>query len=278
MSLISKLISSMRWKSDIARRKFDIDLGNVCEFLNFGDSIDIDVYKESGIVVVHNVFSQTEIDFYIKSLDEELLKDKYQDIYGEDKYWLSNIANIEKLHSILYHEKLLSVIESLVGQDRKFVGHDSISFNYSVPGHHDDQNTHNKFLKGESYPEDFSTCRVLFYLSPKTSLPQRFGFVPGSHLRDKPEIDYNHSKANTCWVDVSHGSVIFFDPRLVHTSSALSHTKRMIVSTYDNETSYTKDIFFLTSDSRKQGTTSKESDFWKKMEKYNLKPSFIEEN
>ena len=82
MSLISKIISSMRWKSDIARRKFDIDLDNVCEFLNFGDSINLDIYKKTGIVVVHNVFSQPEIDSYIKSLDEELLKDIYQDLYG----------------------------------------------------------------------------------------------------------------------------------------------------------------------------------------------------
>ena len=275
MSIYSKLKSYLQWKINNHLPDYDVDLLNLCQNVNFGESICMSSFKESGIVVVKGVFTQEEQDYFIKLIDNNLIRSEFSDSYKGQPYHLSSISKIKDFSRFLTNKKLLSVVSSLIEGDARFVGHDSITRNYSVPGLHDDQNTHKQFFKNEPYPENFSTVRVLTYLSRKNSAPHRFGFVSGSHIRDGFDIDYNYSKRNTTYVEVSHGTVIFFDPRLVHTSSTSNHEKNMVVATFDRDDEYSERVFKFTSVERGQGSSESDADFWNELEKHELKPSYI---
>ena len=272
---LEKLISKIRWKFESSPQNYTIDLESVCEFICKNQSPNIDLFKAHGIVAVKNLFSTERLSEWANILDAKLKNEEYTKKYQGTTYWMSSIADIEELHETVFDPNMLKTIESLIGKSRRFVGHDSVTLNYSVPGHHDDQNSHRELFATKDYPENFSTIRTLFYLGHSTSAPQRFGFIPGSHLRSGLEIDYEFAKQNTVWLEVSHGTVIFFDPRLIHTASPLTHTKRMIVGTYDIENEYTRKIFDYTAKDRQQGAQITNTEFWAKLSEYQLTPGFL---
>lgn len=253
----------------------DVNLNDVAQFVSVGDDIDLNKFSKAGIVIVKGVLSQREQDYFIRAIKDNLLNDNFKHTYKESDYYLSTISDIKEFVDFVVHPNVNAVVNKLIGANKVFVGHDSVSHNYSVTGLHDDQNTHRKFLATEEYPQDFKTVRVLTYLSSANSAPQRFGFVPGSHLRRSYNVDSSYSKRNTLYIEASHGTTIFFDPRLVHTSSPLTHEKNMVVATYDIDNEYTKKVFELTSQNRNQGTKKDSKVFWNILDKHNLKPSFI---
>ncbi len=273
--LIDKFLSKIRWWVDSNPADYDINLDKTCEFITAGEQPDIEVFRSYGIVVVNGLISAGTLNEWSDTIEKFVKINKYKKNIAREDYWMASISDIPELYNVVYNDNVIGIVEALIGKERKFVGHDSVTINYSVPGHHDDQNTHKDKYTFEEYPDNFSTIRTLCYVGGKHSAPQRFGFVPASHQRKGFGIDYNFSKKNTVWVEVSHGTMIFFDPRLVHTASPLTHTKKMIVGTYDLESEYTKNIFFHTAINRKQGARPENKDFWAELEKYDLKPSFL---
>ena len=251
------------------------DLNEICQFLLPSTNIDHDLYKKSGLLVARNILDIKEIDLWRTNIENEICKKDYKFLHNKKNYWLTNLSNLSVGTDIISNKAILNILDELIGTERVFVGHDSVSVDYSVPGLHDDQNSHRQ-LFGEEVYEDFSTTRVLFNLNSLNSIPQRFGFVPGSHLRATKKIDYDFAKRNIEWVDVSHGSVVFFDPRVIHSAVAGSQKKYMVVLTYDNENKYVKDIYDYTFRERGQGTGPKEELFWKKLDEKSLKPKFID--
>ena len=101
-----------------------------------------------------------------------------------------------------------------------------------------------------------------------------FGFVKGSHLRNSHKIDHAYCESNIKWVEVSHGSAVFFDPRIVHSADALTHSKVMVVLTYDLESKQVEQVYDYTFEDRGQGV-GPNSLLWKKLQKHNLTPKFI---
>ncbi len=267
--------SRLRWKIDSSSLSFDVDLNNICEFITFGETPSLEVFKSQGILVVNGLFSRDKLDHWTSVIDTDLQSSKFKKNLNSKDYWMSSISDIKNLYGMVADPSVLSIVESLIGKERVFVGHDSVTINYSVPGHHDDQNSHRAMFPDGGYSDDFSTIRTLCYLGGRCSAPQRFGFVPGSHLRESYDIDYSFAKKNTVWVEVSHGSMVFFDPRLIHTASPLNHKKRMVVGTYDLENDYTKSIFEYTASNRGQGAQRTDSEFWDYLSEFSLKPNFI---
>lgn len=275
VGVIDRCFSKAKWWFDSSPGRATIDLDSVCEFIDASENPDVSTFKSQGIVVVRNLMSSEKIAKWSSIIEKELRVDAYSKKLGKQEYWMASIGDIPDLVETTCDPGVLAKVEALIGKDRKFVGHDSVTINYSVPGHHDDQNSHKDLYSIDDYPDNFSTIRTLFYLSDRCSAPQRFGFVPGSHRRNSLDIDYSYAKDNTVWIEVSHGTMIFFDPRLVHTASPLNHTKRMIVGTYDLENDYTQKIFQYTAVNRGQGTQADNEEFWSELSNYNLKPGFV---
>ena len=100
-----------------------------------------------------------------------------------------------------------------------------------MPGLHDDQNTHRE-LFGDSVYENFKTTRVLFHLN-SFHLCLRDLVLYLALIKEWMVRSIILKQKNIEWIEVSHGTVIFFDPRLVHSASEINQDKYMIVLTYD---------------------------------------------
>ena len=183
------------------------------------------------------------------------------------------MGNFSVADEIISSSNIDLILKQLIGKSRVFVGHDSITINYSVPGLHDDQSTY-RHIYGDGEIDKINSVRVLFNLNSSNSMPQRFGFVKGSHLRNSHKIDHAYCESNIKWVEVSHGSAVFFDPRIVHSADALTHSKVMVVLTYDLESKQVEQVYDYTFEDRGQGV-GPNSLLWKKLQKHNLTPKFI---
>ena len=192
--MFQRLITNLKYHfdSNIKLNK-DHDLNNTCQFLLHPTNIDLDLYKKSGILVARNLLNIEEINHWRNAIEKEICKEEYKFIHNKKNYWLTNLSKLSVGTEIISNEAILKILNKIIGENRVFVGHDSVSVDYSVPGLHDDQNSHRQ-LFGEKVYENFSTTRVLFNLNSLNSMPQRFGFVPGSHLRNTKKIDYNFAK------------------------------------------------------------------------------------
>lgn len=251
----------------------DLELDNLSQFLSGNSNVDIDLYRKSGVLVVRDLFTQDQLNIWRDAALHEIKRDSFKSDFDGKDYWLTNLENFSAGAEIVSHPRVLTILNQIIGPERVFVGHDSISINYSVPGLHDDQNTYRQ-LFGDEYAPDVKTVRVLFNLNSSSSMPQRFGYVAGSHKRGTQKIDYRYCENNIKWVEVSHGSAIFFDPRVVHSADQLTHSKCMVVLTYDEDKDEVCKVFYYTHEHRGQGLGPK-AKIWNEIEKHGLKPKFI---
>ena len=252
----------------------DLDLDNLGQFLSGNSKVDLELYRESGILVVKDLFSQDQLDSWRDTALSEVKRDSYNSCFDGKDYWLTSLEKFSAGAEIVSHPRILEILNQIIGPKRIFFGHDSISVDYSVPGLHDDQKTYRQ-LFGDEYAPNIKTVRVLFNLNSSSSMPQRFGFVAGSHKRSTQKIDHAYCEKNIKWVEVSHGSAIFFDPRVVHSADPLTHSKVMIVLTYDQDTKEAARVFTHTYKNRGQGVGPK-SKIWSEIKQYGLKPKFID--
>ena len=121
------------------------NLEKICQFMN-GSNFDQKLYEDSGIVVVKNLLEQHQIDKWRKVIIDEIKAPKFIKEHKKKKYWIGNMSNISSGIEIVSSNEILSLVNQIIGEERIFVGHDSVSINYSVPGLHDDQNTHRELL------------------------------------------------------------------------------------------------------------------------------------
>ena len=252
----------------------DLDLDNFSQFLSGHSNVDHDLYRKSGVLVVKDLFSQDQLDSWRDTALSEVKRDSYNSCFDGKDYWLTNLENFSAGAEIVSHPGVSAILNQIIGPERVFVGHDSISIDYSVPGLHDDQNTYRQ-LFGDEYAPNVKTVRVLFNLNSSSSMPQKFGFVAGSHKRGTQKIDHAYCEKNIKWVEVSHGSVIFFDPRVVHSADPLTHSKVMTVLTYDDQSDEVAAVYTHTFKNRGQGVGPM-AKIWSEIEHHGLKPDFIE--
>ena len=272
--LPQRLASWLKFRIDTkCRTSSDLDLNTLCQFLSGDLKVDLELYEESGVLIVKDLFSQSELDRWRDVALAELKNDVFKAEFEGKDYWLTNLNNYSAAGEIVSYQRILAILDQIIGSNRVFVGHDSISIDYSVPGLHDDQNTYRQ-LFGDQWCPELKTVRVLFNLNSASSMPQRLGFVAGSHKRGSQKIDYMKCEKNIKWVEVSHGSAVFFDPRLIHSADPLTHSKCMIVLTYDEENDQVRKVFQYTHDVRGQGVGPK-ARIWDELEQNSLKPKFI---
>ncbi len=271
---INKLIGRIKFKLETTFNiNNDLDLDNYCQFLYSQAEIDLALYKRTGVLVVKNLFTEKEITRWRNKALNEVKTTDYKKLHGQKEYWLTNLGNLSCSHEIITHKNLLGILDQLIGPKRVFVGHDSVSINYSIPGLHDDNKSYLE-IHGTLDIEEINTVRVLFNANASSSFPQKFGFISGSHKR-RSEIDKSSIEKDIKWVEVSHGTAIFFDPRIIHSAEILSHEKFMFVLTYDKEDQKVEEIFWHTLENRNQGV-GLSARFWAKLSRERLVPNFIQ--
>lgn len=273
--LPQRLVSWAKYRFDTKiASSSDLDLNKLSQFLSGNSEVDLELFRQSGVLVVKDLFSQDQLDSWREIALSETKRDLFKSWYAGKDYWLTNLENFSAAAEIVSHPRVLAILNQIIGPERVFIGHDSISIDYSVPGLHDDQNTYRQ-LFGDNYSPNIKTVRVLFNLNSSSSLPQKFGFVVGSHKRGTQKIDHAYCEKNIKWVEVSHGSAIFFDPRVVHSADQLTHSKVMIVLTYDGQSDEVAAVYTHTFKNRGQGVGPM-AKIWSEIEHHGLKPDFID--
>jgi hypothetical protein len=245
--------------------------------LNIGEdeSIETNLYNDMGLLRLKNLFTQEQIDCWREEIRANLLSssNKYSYSTNETHYYNAPVDVLPSALDIIANNKLVARVEELLGEERRFIGHDSVSYNFSQPGIHDDQNSYRN-VYGYDYQGNVSEIRVLFNLNSWKTPAQLFGYVPGSHLRKMDKFDVHLAKRHIKWIEVSFGDVILFNPRLLHSADKLTNDKYMIVLTYDRESEKLKPIYDDLVTKRGQGTRPL-SPLWNKLVQFNLSPSHL---
>ena len=239
------------------------------------ESIDVNLYNDLGLLRIKNLFTQEQIDCWREEIRANLISSSNKNSYlsNNSHYYNAPMDVLPSALDIIANEKLVSRIEEILGRERRFIGHDSVTYNFSQPGIHDDQNSYRN-VYGFDFQGEVSEIRVLFNLNSWKTPAQLFGYVPGSHLRKTDKFDVKLAKRRVKWIEVSFGDVILFNPRLLHTADKLTNEKYMIVLTYDRESEKLKLVYDDLVAKRGQGTRP-QSMLWKNLVPFNLCPSHL---
>jgi hypothetical protein len=237
-----------------------------------GESIDSNLYNDRGLLRLKNLFTQEQIDQWREEIRTNLICPSNKCSYSTNNthYYNAPVDVLPSASDIIANKKLVARIEELLGEGRRFIGHDSVSYNFSQPGIHDDQNSYRN-VYGYDYHDEVSEIRVLFNLNSWKTPAQLFGYVPGSHLRITDKFDVHAAKRQIKWIEVSFGDVILFNPRLLHSADKLTNEKYMVVLTYDRESEKLKPVYDDLVAKRGQGTRPR-SPLWNKLVQFNLTP------
>lgn len=227
-------------------------------------------FESNGYVVIRGALDPSYLVSLGTAIDEACLKPSFARRHMSQLYYMSNVEALPSTIRLVDCYEIISGVQSILGCEAKFIGHDSLSVGYSVPGLHDDCNSLRE-LGFELQPCDNPTVRCLFYVIPDDRV-QCFGVVPNSHCRT-PNSDVREFEHELRWLPLFSGDMILFHPRLLHSASPVREDKRMVVLTYGLETSWSEMEFRHGSEKRKQGV-DRSSGLWSRIDE-NLKPSFI---
>ncbi|MCB0533233.1 MAG: phytanoyl-CoA dioxygenase family protein [Saprospiraceae bacterium] len=215
-------------------------------------TVDKSQFLTNGFIVLRNLLDADEVIRYKHSL--EMLA------AGRGPKWTipDGVCQYPEFWDVLFNEKILTAVKSLLGQDIKFLQHNDLHVGFSSFHWHRDSVCRH-YGKGPDWDEStdpYQLVRVGIYLQESTG-GFRLGLVPGSHnpaqqLNASERSNLNRgssmlAKAKTIlgakdpletqaeWVLTNPGDCIIFDPRTIHTGSNFQGTKYSLFTAYGIE-------------------------------------------
>jgi hypothetical protein len=209
-------------------------------------------FQQQGFTVVKNLFSKDEISYYKKELNALSV--------GRKEKWTlpDGVAQYPAFWNVIFNEKILSAVRSLLGENVKFLQHNDLHVGFSSFTWHRDS-VCRSFGKGPDWDENaepYQLVRVGIYLQDSAG-GFRLGMVPGSQRPDRylPEEVHRNlerkmsgvNKALTLfgakdpveehavWIATEPGDCVIFDPRTVHTGSEFQGVKYSFFIAYGVE-------------------------------------------
>lgn len=140
----------------------------------------ISEYKKEGFLVIRNLLSTEEAFDWNRKCEE--LADK-NGFTKNQTFAPANLARFEQFHSIILEERLLEILDYLVGKKVCFTQQSDFQMNTDGGGWHRDS-IDNKFGIGSDWDEseeDYDCVRVIFYLGDKDTERDYLKVLPRSH-------------------------------------------------------------------------------------------------
>lgn len=192
----------------------------------------INNFAETGVVVLENIFSNSEILYY-RQICEDILKFNG----SETKTQSDAVTKNESLWSLIDNKKILSYIRKLIPGDIIYTQHSDVHINLGTGAFHRD--SREKRFDPTYCLSDEIVLRIALYIEDRNHNIGGILVIPGSHkqqsyLQNKELSFYNRirkfmRKFNlneyfplfsilSCSINIapSSGSVIIFDQRVVH--------------------------------------------------------------
>lgn len=209
-------------------------------------------FHQDGYLVVRNIFSKEEIEYY-KSALVKLSVDR------KAKWTLPDgVCQHAQFWKAIFNQKILDNVREVLGSEIKFLQHNDLHVGFSSFGWHRD-NVCRTFGQGPDWDEsedDYQLVRVGIYLQDKKT-GFRLGMIPGTHRPDfhlsEAEIrniersatamskvktilgGKDHLSEKAHWIATSPGDCIIFCPRTYHTGSNFKGTKYSLFLAYGAE-------------------------------------------
>jgi hypothetical protein len=211
-------------------------------------------FEQQGYIVLHNVLTNQELEFYKKAL----LK------VGEDKKKKSwtmpdGVIQHEDFWTTIWNETVLNTVKELLGDDVKYMQHNDLHLGYSSFAWHRDSinRAYDQNLPDwREAKEPYQIVRCGYYLQPEEN-NFHLGVLPGSHKLsgyldtdtfleyDKKLSNFENVKAKfggkdwlkeqAVWIKTKPGDCVIFDPRLIHTGGEFEAEKYSFFNAYGIE-------------------------------------------
>jgi hypothetical protein len=217
-------------------------------------------FLRDGYTVFRSLFSQEEIAFYKKQLDDLSV--------GRKEKWTlpDGVCQHPAFWDVIFNEKILANVRELFGGTVKFLQHNDLHVGFSSFTWHRDSVCRD-FGKGPDWDESaepYQLARVGIYLQ-ESGGGFRLGMLPGTQRPDRNLAPEDHREIerqlsrpskifNTLsfkdplderanWIPTEPGDCVIFDPRTVHTGSEFKGTKYSFFIAYGIENQHFKNHY-----------------------------------
>ncbi|MCO4292940.1 phytanoyl-CoA dioxygenase family protein [Solitalea sp. MAHUQ-68] len=182
-------------------------------------TIDTQQFNKEGYTIVKNVFSADEIqqlrDNVYKSFEIDKAKGlTYKLPQVKDATYINgDVLSKELLFSLVYDERILHIVKTVMGvNDIFYFGDSSYQIGRGLRGFHRD-NVDRKFNEGPDWNnENYGIIRLGIYLQDHKYHSGGLKIRPGSHLNES---------GPAMFVDTEPGDLVIWNMRLLHSGNAV---------------------------------------------------------
>lgn len=217
--------------------------------------------NERGFTLVKGLLSPDEVDYYIDRM-EVLSGITREGMQGSDQWkgtgrgsggssWTlpDGVVKHKDFWPLLYHERLVTIVRELLGDDVRMLQHNDIHVGFSAISWHRDS-VNRDYGVGPDWDESdapYRLVRCAMYLQTYEESSSRLGLIEGSHKPPNGPVTqaqkFNERKlkwlgaanylspkvqmaaSNATWVATDPGDTIIFDPRTIHSGSYITGPK-----------------------------------------------------
>ncbi len=210
-------------------------------------------FREDGYVVVPRLIPPEDVDGYTRALDA---------MAGGRARWTQpdGVNRHPQFWPLITDERLLEAVRDVLGPAVRYLPHNDLHVGFSSFSWHRDNVNRNpgRGADWDEQREPYRIARVGVYLQPAAN-GFRLGVVPGSHrlaLLETPGLRRARRRTGRLasmvsglsrvdlvgpaaeWLTVGDGDAVIFDPRLVHTGSRATVSKRSMFVAYGLENAH----------------------------------------
>lgn len=225
-------------------------------------------FYDRGYVVIKGLLSAPEVEFYIEEL-EKLSGIRRSDFKPqrpglrsnggpERKAWTlpDGVSKQKAFWPLLADSRLLTIVKILLGSDVRYLQHSDLHVGFSAIAWHRDC-VNRSLGHGPDWDETmepYRLVRVGIYLQSFEESRFKLGFIPGSNRLEKDRLPqhrkfseaglkwlsalsfvfpgFQMGAANAEWIATEPGDCLIFDPRMLHSGSAIIGPKYSIFFGY----------------------------------------------
>ncbi|APQ16573.1 hypothetical protein [Maribacter hydrothermalis] len=216
-------------------------------------------FLKNGFILVKNVLSEKEIENLITQIDINFELNSKNNVISEG-FIRNGVVKNSLISPIIYHPEILKIVKNFLGENIKFLRHNSIIKNFSGGQWHRDS-VIKTYENGEhwNHHEPYNIIRVALYLQDSKTSKFKLGFIKKSNLGRIPILEKNsillkyltaiEKRISTLnlknyyfpffgrcsYVQIEKGDVILFDPRIYHRGTNALGKKNAAIFAYGIE-------------------------------------------
>jgi len=224
-------------------------------------------FQRQGFAVVRGLFTPEEVQHHVSLLESlsGIRCEDFRRVRGTlpalQKSWTlpDGVSKQRDFWPLISDPRLLAAVRAILGSEIRYLQHSDLHVGFSAIAWHRDS-VNREYGVGADWQEStavYQLVRVGIYLQSFAESNFRLGFIPGSNQWGERQRSDHHKRhelklrllsaasflspawqmraARAVWVATEPGDCIIFDPRLLHSGSAITGPKYSIFLAYGIE-------------------------------------------